>query len=181
MRMTRIASVNGEAQVPKIDTPRVAQRGFTLLEVLIALVVLSIGLLGLAALQARAMRFNHDSFVRSDATALANDIMDRIRASAYNLTGAQAEDTIEAYTGAAGACNDTDPAPAISAAADLGCWLAMIRRDLPGGAAASGTIARVPGVGADNGDPSDDVYEVAIQWIDRETGAPVTQFFAFQP
>lgn len=172
--------MNGKAEIPKAETPRVPQRGFTLLETLIALVVLSIGLLGLAALQARAMRFSHDSLVRSDATALANDIMDRIRASAYNLEGAQAEDTIEAYAGAAGACTDADPAAAINAASDLGCWQAAID-ELPGGLNAAGTIARV--VGADNGDPSDDVYEVGIQWANREDPAlpPVQQFFTFQP
>lgn len=174
--------MNCKAEILKAETNRAPQRGFTLLETLIALVVLSIGLLGLAALQARAMRFNHDSLVRSNATALANDIMDRIRASAYNLTGAQAEDTIEAYTGAAGACNDADPAPAISAASDLGCWQAAID-ELPGGVNAAGTIARAPGVGADNGDPSDDVYEIVISWTDRENpaGPPVQQFFTFQP
>ncbi len=172
--------MNSKAETLKAETPRVPQRGFTLLETLIALVVLSIGLLGLAALQARAMRFNHDSLVRSSATALANDIMDRIRASAYNLEGAQAEDTIEAYTGAAGACNDADPAPAISAASDLGCWQAAID-ELPGGVNAAGTIT--PVLGADNGDPSDDVYEIAISWTDRENpaGPPVQQFFTFQP
>lgn len=57
------------------------QRGFTLLEVLIALVVLSIGLLSLAGLQATGLRNNHSAYLRSQATLLAYDAIDRIRAN----------------------------------------------------------------------------------------------------
>lgn len=67
--------------------------GFSLLEVLVALLVLSIGLLGLAALQVVALKANHGAYQRSQATFLAYDIMDRMRANranaiagAYNLT-----------------------------------------------------------------------------------------------
>ena len=56
-------------------------RGFTLVEVLVALVVLSIGLLGVAALQLTSLRSNHSSAMRSQATFLAYDIIDRMRAN----------------------------------------------------------------------------------------------------
>ncbi len=55
--------------------------GFTLLEVLIALLVLSIGLLGLAALQAHTLKVNHGALQRTQATFLAYDIIDRLRAN----------------------------------------------------------------------------------------------------
>ncbi|MCS3902961.1 type IV pilus assembly protein PilV [Methylohalomonas lacus] len=55
--------------------------GFSLLEVMIALFVLSIGLLGLAALQSVALKSNHSAYHRSQATFLAYDIMDRMRAN----------------------------------------------------------------------------------------------------
>ena len=51
------------------------------MEVLIAMLVLAIGLLGLASLQAQSLRFNHDSYVRSQATILAYEIMDKMRAN----------------------------------------------------------------------------------------------------
>ena len=60
-------------------------RGFTLLEVLIAVVVLSIGLLGIASLQAFGQRSNHSAYLRSQATALAYDMIDRIRANTAGL------------------------------------------------------------------------------------------------
>jgi type IV pilus assembly protein PilV len=56
-------------------------RGFTLLEVLIALLVLSIGLLGLAALQTTGLRSNEMASMRTQATQLAYDISDRMRAN----------------------------------------------------------------------------------------------------
>jgi type IV pilus assembly protein PilV len=56
-------------------------RGFTLVEMLVALVVLSIGLLGVAALQLTSLRSNHSSAMRSQATFLAYDIIDRMRAN----------------------------------------------------------------------------------------------------
>lgn len=56
--------------------------GFTLIEVLIALVVMSIGLLGLAALQIQGMKYNSDAYFRTQATTLAYDIIDRMRANA---------------------------------------------------------------------------------------------------
>lgn len=55
--------------------------GFSLLEVLIALLVLSLGLLGLAALQVTSLKFNTESYYRTQATFLAYDIIDRMRAN----------------------------------------------------------------------------------------------------
>lgn len=57
------------------------QSGFSLLEVLIALLVLSIGLLGLAALQTMGLKFNTQSYQRTQAVLQAYDIMDRMRAN----------------------------------------------------------------------------------------------------
>lgn len=57
------------------------QQGFSLVEVLIALAVLSIGLLGLAALQTVSLKVGHDSYQRTQATMLAYDMIDRMRAN----------------------------------------------------------------------------------------------------
>lgn len=56
-------------------------RGLTLVEILVALLVLSIGLLGLAALQTTSLRFNTSAYYRTQATALAYDLSDRMRAN----------------------------------------------------------------------------------------------------
>jgi type IV pilus assembly protein PilV len=69
-------------------TPTVhpAQHGYSLIEVLIALAVLSIGLLGLAALQTASLRVGHDSYQRTQATLLAYDMADRMRANRAGVT-----------------------------------------------------------------------------------------------
>lgn len=63
------------------------QHGFTLLEVLIAFMILSFGLLGAVALQAKAKQASFDSMQRAAAVELASDIIHRIRANdAANIT-----------------------------------------------------------------------------------------------
>lgn len=61
--------------------------GFTLIEVLVTIIIVSIGLLGLAGLQIGGLRANMSSEARSKATLLANDIVERMRA---NLPGVEA-------------------------------------------------------------------------------------------
>ena len=63
---------------------RRASAGFSLMEVLVAMLILAIGLLGLASLQTQSLKFNHDAYVRSQATILAADIMDKMRADPPN-------------------------------------------------------------------------------------------------
>ncbi len=55
--------------------------GFTMIEVLVALIVLSLGLLGLASLQVTTTKFNHSAYLRSQATRLAYSMADRMRAN----------------------------------------------------------------------------------------------------
>lgn len=64
-----------------------AQSGFSLLEVLVALLILSVGLLGLAGLQGRGLRDNNQALVRSRAVQCAEDILDRMRANRTNAAG----------------------------------------------------------------------------------------------
>ena len=57
------------------------QAGFSLLEVMIAALVISIGMLGIAGLQLVGMKGSHQSFMRHQATFLVQDIVERIRAN----------------------------------------------------------------------------------------------------
>ncbi len=63
--------------------------GFTLIEVLITVIVVSIGLLGLAGLQISGLRANMSSEDRSKATLLANDIAERMRANPLGVASNQ--------------------------------------------------------------------------------------------
>lgn len=64
---------------------RHGQAGFTLIEVLIAIVIFSIGLLGIAGLQVAGMRFTHDSQLRSIAVAQAETMADLMRANEFGM------------------------------------------------------------------------------------------------
>ena len=120
------------------------ESGFSIVEVLVALLVLAIGLLGLAALQAQGLRFNHDAYVRTQATNLAYDIVDRMRTN---------RDDLDAYTVAdpGDACDPTDA----SVEMDLNCWYDSLATALPGG---DGLISA-------NG--VDNFYDITVRWIDR--------------
>ncbi len=61
--------------------------GFTLLEVMIAVFIIAIGLLGIAALQVTAIKNNHTANIRTQASELIYNLADRIRA---NIDGAVA-------------------------------------------------------------------------------------------
>jgi type IV pilus assembly protein PilV len=67
---------------------QINEQGFTMIEVLVALVILSVGLIGLAALQTGGLRNNNSAVIRSQAVLAAEDILDRMRA---NRTGALGE------------------------------------------------------------------------------------------
>lgn len=56
------------------------QRGVTMIEVLVTVIVLSIGLLGLAAMHGVSLKNNHSAYMRSQASLLAYDIIDTMRA-----------------------------------------------------------------------------------------------------
>lgn len=57
------------------------QKGFSLLEVLITLVIISFGLLGIAGVIVNSLKNNQSSYSRTQASVLANDIIDRMRAN----------------------------------------------------------------------------------------------------
>jgi type IV pilus assembly protein PilV len=71
-----------------ISPIRNKQKGFTLLEVLVTLVISALALLGIAALQAQALRMNKGGESRAQALSLATEIIERIEA---NNAGAMAE------------------------------------------------------------------------------------------
>jgi type IV pilus assembly protein PilV len=64
-----------------------ADKGFTLLEAMVALVVLSIGLLGVAGMQMVGLRANLSAASRTQASYLADDIIDRMRANNTTARG----------------------------------------------------------------------------------------------
>ena len=117
-----------------LSTTATRAGGFTLVEVLIALVVLSIGLLGLAGLQSTGLRFNQSATMRSHATQLAYDMSDRMRA---NIAAADAGSYLGSSAAAPAAVANCHTGAGCSsanmAADDLSTWNQAVQRYLPGG------------------------------------------------
>lgn len=85
------------SMMPNLYSSPTAQAGFSLLEVLIAMAIMAVGLLGLAGLQAQGLKNNQSAYFRSQAALFAYDMVDRLRADrvaaiagSYNLTMAAA-------------------------------------------------------------------------------------------
>ncbi|WP_066016222.1 type IV pilus modification protein PilV [Endozoicomonas atrinae] len=62
-------------------TPEKKNRGVGLVEVLISLLVITIGILGMAGVHSSSLQYNQSSYVQSQATFLATDMLDRIQAN----------------------------------------------------------------------------------------------------
>lgn len=103
--------------------------GFTLIEVLISLVVVSMGLLGVAALQMRTLQGNYDALLRSHASALASDIADRMRLNLGAVRLASGESEYQAAFGSMPP-EGTDASQALR---DVLEWKQSLAARLPGG------------------------------------------------
>lgn len=126
--------------------------GFTLVEALVALLTLSIGLLGVAGLQLAGVRANQSAAWRSQATYLASDILERMRlnqgARADYVVGLESDEEEEEGEGEEVVLNPT-------AAADVTAWKASLAGTMPNG---DGSIAL---------DPGDDLMvTITVQWND---------------
>lgn len=118
------------------------QSGFSMVEVLVALVVLGVGMLGIASLYVVTLRSGGSAISRMQAVNLASDLADRIRA---NRNG------VDAYENAAAAADhdcigegSSDCTPTEMAQEDLLVWQDQVATTLPGNA--QGTVEVTPGL-----------------------------------
>ena len=154
--------------------PRLAsrQRGFTLIEVLVSGLILAIGLVGVAGLQAFSLKNNQSAFMRSQATALAYDLADRMRS---NVAGANGGFYDPASAALSTGCSTTSGCtPADLALHDLAEWNAAIATYLPMGTGFV-CIDSTPADGTGVGDPQCDgggtQFAIKIWWDDDRDGA----------
>lgn len=134
---------------------RKQQRGFSLVEVLIALVIMSVGMLGIAGLYVTGMQAGRTSMLRHQAVNLAGDVADRIRANpraagAYAL----APPAVPASCGAGG----VECTIAEMAGFDIDTWTTQASDTLPTGVVGVAFAAAVPGVPP--------TYTITISWTE---------------
>ncbi len=177
-------------------------QGFTLLEVLVAMIVLAIGLLGLAGLQAVSLTRNNESNFRQQAALLAYDITDRMRANiagvrdpaAGNNDNSSYHMTSVSPPSSTAICPCT---PAQLAAKDLIEWLNLVSTELPSGVSivcidntpdslTTPPTPAAPQCDAGPASPVGTLYSVKIWWNEKDrnnTGGVSQKLFtmSFRP
>jgi len=147
-----------------LTSKAVQQNGFTMVETLISMVVLSIGLLGLAGLQASSLRNNNSAYMRTQATILANDMLDRLRANAVGLSAGSynSVNTMSASTPSDPNCITSGCTTAQIVQYDIWNWGQNVSTLLP---SAGGTVV---------GNGANSVFTITVMWDDARTGATGT-------
>ncbi|MGF2736551.1 type IV pilus modification protein PilV [Marinobacter sp. DUT-1] len=144
------------------------QRGFTLIEILVTVFILAIGLLGLAGLILEGMRNNQGAYLRTQASILAYDMADRMRANKERASDYADFSTDGATTTLPGcASEDTGCTPAGQAQVDLVEWTRQIQ-------GVGSDMALLPGgVGTIQHDAATSRYTITVTWdeITREGDA----------
>jgi type IV pilus assembly protein PilV len=136
-------------------------RGFTLIEVMVALTVVSIGMLGIASLYTQALGAARTTQYRSQATNLLTDMADRIRGNRLGgiaYAGIAADNNCDLSGGAT--CT-----PPQMAAHDLFTWGAQVNALLPAGA---WNVAR-------NGATLPPTFTITVQWDEVGQGQITAQ------
>ena len=137
---------------------KLSQRGVSLVEALVALVVMSVGMLGIASLYVTSLQTGRSALIRTQAVNIVNDMADRIRANSrgragYNTTGFKPTDAVPNCAGETKSCS-----PADLAKSDLSAWMAQFKSPaFPTGTV--GTVKYDEGTGG-----KADRYQISLSW-----------------
>ncbi|WP_446727636.1 type IV pilus modification protein PilV [Pseudoalteromonas sp. S16_S37] len=144
-------------------------KGFTLIEVLIAFMVLSFGLLGAVALQAKAKQASFDAMQRAAAIALANDIMQRLRVNDTQAISANYKVVFNSKTALnpVTRCFSDQCNAAAIAATDIEHWRQAIRARENTGSLDNTTVCITPTVVGGTRNRGFNV-EVVVAWQGRQ-------------
>jgi type IV pilus assembly protein PilV len=143
---------------PRRAAPRAGMAGFSIIEVLVALVVLSVGLLGIAGLYVVTLQSGGTAIYRTQAVNLAADMADRIRANrTAGVAYAAGASGALACTGAGA----VDCSPADLAGDDVLQWNTELAAALPNGQG----VIQVAGAGAPF------TYTITVTWSEAGQAA----------
>ena len=147
-------------------------QGYSLLEVLIAAVVIGVGVIGVAGMQIIGLRHTHSAHLLTQANILGNDMAERMRASmarvdsgSHDVFGGALEDP--------GCAAGRDCSPAQPARYDAQAWTSAVAAELPNG------------VGALTRNAEQGTFTIRITWDERQDGgesiSPKSYIMTFRP
>jgi type IV pilus assembly protein PilV len=131
------------------------QAGFSMLEVLVTLVVLSTGLLGTANLQIEALRGNQGAYMASVAAQQAQDMAERMNANPVGVAANQYDALDVSVPDVAVNCQSASCTPAQLALFDHSRWNASNQALLPSGA---GQVSEI----------SSGIFLIGVRWHDKQ-------------
>lgn len=140
---------------------RSSQGGFTLIEVLVAVLIVSVGVLGVAGLQLLSLQNNTSALFRTEAIQSAYDIMDRARANRFEDYSLAMDDDAPAAPN----CMAQNCSPVQMRRFDLAAWREALADNLPEGTGAverDGGRMTVTVRWQDSRDPDADPLEIAL-------------------
>ena len=151
---------------------RKRQAGVTLIEVLVSALIVAIGLVGVAGLQVVSLKNNQAALMRSQATALAYDLADRMRSNVGGATAGFYDASTAELT--AGCVSTSGCSIQELSENDMAEWLAALAANLPMGEGVvcidstpnDGTRAATPAC-----DGSGTQFSVKIWWDEDSDGA----------
>lgn len=143
-----------------------SHQGMTLIEVLVSLVIFSIGMLGIANMLMVSSKSNSSSYAKQQAVQCVADIFDRIRANQqaaiagnYNVSNINSSGSPTIPSAPSALCNAVSCSASQLAAYDTWHWLSNDLTKLPNG---SGSITTAPAPGA----AGNTLVTVTVQWDD---------------
>lgn len=137
-----------------------SNKGFTLIEVLVSLLILSIGALGLVGMQTRGLQLNQNSLHQSQVTMYVMDMVDRIRANdgeklKYLIAYKESAEKEVSCT-----ASDADCSPVTMAKYDLYQWRTQIQSTLPSGNSKIEKVKTAGGI---------EMFVVAVSYKDKRS------------
>jgi len=160
-----------------VQPARKREAGFSLIEVLIAVIILSIGLLGVASLQVTSKRGNFEAMQRAAATMYAEDLVERMRTNPTVLgsyvTGTGKEFPTDTVPSAPATCLANQGCSSVAIADfDIASWWGLINGASEGGA--GGLVS--PTACLFNPAPSEIVVAIAWRGMDEISDEISTSF-----
>lgn len=142
---------------------RTHSKGLGMTEVLISMLILSVGMLGMAGLQIRGLQASHDSYYRTQAVTLVQDMADRMRTNLGNIGSYVMDSTTTDYDRPA--CLDDNDNPC--AADDMDEVDAYFWLNLAEPSSVPSLLLLGQGNVTDNGD---NTFTITVMWDDDRQG-----------